>query len=40
MSHRFTLAACELKRLLEMTQFAISKEETRYYLNGIYLQMR
>ena len=27
----------ELKRLIENTQFAISTEETRYYLNGIYL---
>jgi DNA polymerase-3 subunit beta len=37
MSHKFTLAAAELKRLIEKTQFAISTEETRYYLNGIYL---
>ena len=35
--HRFTLAAKDLKRLLDKTQFAISTEETRYYLNGIYL---
>ncbi|WP_262271393.1 DNA polymerase III subunit beta [Microvirga yunnanensis] len=35
--HRFTLAAADLKRLIEKTQFAISTEETRYYLNGIYL---
>jgi DNA polymerase III subunit beta len=27
----------DLKRLIEKTQFAISTEETRYYLNGIYL---
>src|SRR6266566_7692394 len=37
MSHRFTLKAAELKRLIDKTQFAISTEETRYYLNGIYL---
>ena len=37
MSHKFTLAAADLKRLIEKTQFAISTEETRYYLNGIYL---
>ncbi|MHB2167483.1 DNA polymerase III subunit beta [Alsobacter sp. R-9] len=37
MGHRFTLKATELKRLIEKTQFAISTEETRYYLNGIYL---
>jgi DNA polymerase III subunit beta len=36
-SHRFSLPAAELKRLIENTQFAISTEETRYYLNGIYL---
>lgn len=35
--HRFTLTAGDLKRLIEKTQFAISTEETRYYLNGIYL---
>ncbi|MEC8274952.1 MAG: DNA polymerase III subunit beta, partial [Pseudomonadota bacterium] len=27
----------ELKTLIERTRFAISTEETRYYLNGIYL---
>ncbi|HLX98015.1 MAG TPA: DNA polymerase III subunit beta [Roseiarcus sp.] len=36
-SHRFTLPAAELKGLIENTQFAISTEETRYYLNGIFL---
>ena len=37
MTHRFKLAAADLKRLIDKTQFAISTEETRYYLNGIYL---
>ena len=37
MTHKFTLAAGDLKRLIDKTQFAISTEETRYYLNGIYL---
>jgi len=37
MAHRFVLPAGELKRLIDKTQFAISTEETRYYLNGIYL---
>jgi len=37
MTHKFTLAAADLKRLIDKTQFAISTEETRYYLNGIYL---
>ena len=36
MPHRFTMPAIDLKRLIEKTQFAISTEETRYYLNGIY----
>jgi DNA polymerase-3 subunit beta len=35
--HRFSIAAADLKRLIDKTQFAISTEETRYYLNGIYL---
>lgn len=33
----FALAAEELKGLIDRTRFAISTEETRYYLNGIYL---
>jgi DNA polymerase III subunit beta len=33
----FALPAADLKRLIDKTQFAISTEETRYYLNGIYL---
>ncbi len=37
MPHRFSLKATDLKRLIDKTQFAISTEETRYYLNGIYL---
>jgi DNA polymerase-3 subunit beta len=37
MSHSFNIAAADLKRLIDRTQFAISTEETRYYLNGIYL---
>lgn len=35
--HKFKIPASELKRLVDKTQFAISTEETRYYLNGIYL---
>ena len=37
MSHAFDIPVGELKRLIEKTRFAISTEETRYYLNGIYL---
>lgn len=36
-SHIFRLEAETLRKLIEKTQFAISTEETRYYLNGIYL---
>src|ERR1700748_48544 len=37
MTHTFKVTAADLKRLIDKTQFAISTEETRYYLNGIYL---
>jgi DNA polymerase-3 subunit beta len=37
MSHGFAIDAEALLRLIEKTQFAISTEETRYYLNGIYV---
>lgn len=39
MPHRFSLAAEELKRLIDKARFAISTEETRYYLNGIYFHV-
>src|SRR5436305_2019146 len=35
--HNFSLSASELRQLIDRTRFAISTEETRYYLNGIYL---
>jgi DNA polymerase-3 subunit beta len=35
--HRFTLGAGQVRDLVDRTRFAISTEETRYYLNGIYL---
>jgi len=37
--HEFSLPVVDLKTLLERTRFAISTEETRYYLNGIYLHV-
>ncbi len=37
LAHSFTLTAVELRTLVDRTRFAISTEETRYYLNGIYL---
>ena len=35
----FRLSAGELRGLIDRTKFAISTEETRYYLNGIYLHV-
>jgi len=35
--HRFNLASDDLKRIIDKTRFAISTEETRFYLMGIYL---
>ena len=34
--HRFTISAELLRRLIDRTRFAMSTEETRYYLNGLY----
>ncbi len=34
--HRFRLTSLALRGLIDRTRFAISTEETRYYLNGIY----
>ncbi|SDU47326.1 DNA polymerase III subunit beta [Stappia sp. ES.058] len=36
-THSFTLTARDMRTVLDATQFAISTEETRYYLNGIYM---
>tara|TARA_Y100000590_G_scaffold452259_1_gene595059 strand:- start:42486 stop:43616 length:1131 start_codon:yes stop_codon:yes gene_type:complete len=36
-THTFSIVSGELNRLIEKTKFAISNEETRFYLNGIYL---
>lgn len=35
--HKFALSPADLAALIDKTRFAISSEETRYYLNGIYL---
>jgi DNA polymerase-3 subunit beta len=37
--HRFDVPVDDLKRLIDKTRFAISTEETRFYLNGIYLHV-
>jgi DNA polymerase-3 subunit beta len=34
---RFEMSAADLARLIDKTRFAISTEETRYYLNGIHV---
>lgn len=36
-SFNFQVSANDLRTLIDRTRFAISNEETRYYLNGIYL---
>ncbi len=36
-SHSFKVNGSDLKMLIDRTQFAISTEETRYYLNGIFM---
>ncbi len=37
LSINFVLSAEELIRIIDKTKFAVSNEETRYYLNGIFL---
>jgi len=37
LTHRFALDASELARLIDKTRFAVSNEETRYYLNGVHM---
>jgi len=37
LAHEFTLTVAEVQALIDKTRFAISTEETRYYLNGIYI---
>ncbi len=37
LAHSFVLSAQECRALVEKTRFAMSTEETRYYLNGVYL---
>lgn len=36
-AYNFSIPAADLRTLIDRTRFAISNEETRYYLNGIYL---
>jgi DNA polymerase III subunit beta len=38
-SSNFSARAAELRRLFDKAKFAISTEETRYYLNGVYMHV-
>ena len=35
----FVIAECELKRLIDLTQFAMARQDVRYYLNGLLLEV-
>ncbi|MDX2263649.1 MAG: DNA polymerase III subunit beta [Hyphomicrobiales bacterium] len=37
MTHRFDIPSADLRKLIEKTRFAISSDDSRYYLHGIYL---
>lgn len=39
MPHQFALNVAHCRMLIDKTRFAISTEETRYYLNGIYIHV-
>ena len=39
MPFKFKLAAADLIKLIDKTKFAVSTEETRYFLNGIFLHI-
>ena len=38
-TYEFSLAAKQLKQLLEQTQFAMAQQDVRYYLNGLLLRL-
>ena len=35
----FTIAQSDLKRLIDLTQFAMARQDVRYYLNGLLLEI-
>lgn len=37
LGHKFEMSSADLRTIIDRTRFAMSTEETRYYLNGIYL---
>ena len=39
LAHEFSITVLEAKALIDKTRFAISTEETRYYLNGIFFHI-
>ena len=39
-THQFTLKQSELRRLIDRTGFAMAQQDVRYYLNGMYLELR
>lgn len=39
LTHKFTLSTASFLTLIEKTKFAMSNEETRYYLNGVYFHI-
>ena len=39
-THQFTLKQSELRRLVDRTAFAMAQQDVRYYLNGMYLELR
>ncbi|MEM1403936.1 MAG: DNA polymerase III subunit beta [Pseudomonadota bacterium] len=39
-THQFALKQAELRRLIERTGFAMAQQDVRYYLNGMYFELR
>jgi DNA polymerase-3 subunit beta len=39
LGHKFSIPVGDLRRLIEHTRFAISSDDSRYYLHGIYLHV-
>jgi DNA polymerase-3 subunit beta len=39
LTHKFTLSSKDFLKLIDKTKFAMSNEETRYYLNGVYFHI-
>ena len=39
LSHKFTISSKDFLKLVDKTKFAMSNEETRYYLNGVYFHL-